>query len=98
MTDVNTAVSDAGASVRHDKAPPAAASPPPAAATAAKGGPVEGKKRIEEFPVRISLNITHNMAASLQRMHRRTRLKEAVIARLGLMDYLARQDPNYRED
>jgi hypothetical protein len=51
-----------------------------------------------EFPIRIGLNITEAMAASLQRMHRRLRLKEAVIGRLALMSYLATNDPLYRED
>jgi hypothetical protein len=38
------------------------------------------------------------MAESLERLHRRLRLKEAVIARLALMSYLAQNDPQYRED
>jgi hypothetical protein len=64
------------------------------------GSPQAQKQRKavpEEFPIRISLNITPQMNASLERMRRRTRLKQAVIARLGLMDYLARNDPQYRE-
>jgi hypothetical protein len=31
-------------------------------------------------------------------MRQRMRLKEAVIGRLGLMTYLATNDPQYRED
>jgi hypothetical protein len=38
------------------------------------------------------------MAVSLERMRRRLRLKEAVIGRLALMNYLAANDPQYRED
>jgi hypothetical protein len=73
----------------------------PNASPAPNGGALKAKRQRkavpEEFPVRISLNITNSMLASLERMRRRTRLKQAVVARLGLMDYLARHDPQYHE-
>jgi hypothetical protein len=56
--------------------------------------PSEGRS---EFPDRLALNITPAMTASLERMRRHMRLKVAVVARLGLMEYLARHDPQYRE-
>jgi hypothetical protein len=65
---------------------------------AANGGLPEAQKQDGEFPRRITVNITTAMSASLERMRRRLRLKEAVVARLGLMHYLAANDPQYRED
>src|SRR5262245_49302196 len=65
------------------------------------GSPAETKKRTSsppEFPIRLGLNITPAMQASLSRMHRRLRLKEAVIGRLAVMQYLATNDPQYREE
>jgi hypothetical protein len=70
----------------------------PSAYPAAGNGAKERKKVPSEFPVRLYLNITPAMAASLQRLHRRLRLKEAVIGRLALMTYLAQNDREYRED
>src|SRR5262245_17630145 len=69
----------------------------PGASPGSNGASAEAK-RPPEFPIRLELNITPAMAASLGRMHRRLRLKEAVIGRLALMQYLATQDPQYRED
>jgi hypothetical protein len=72
----------------------------PDASPASNGASTEPKKRNSapgEFPIRLGLNITPAMHASLQRMRRRMRLKEAVIGRLGLMQYLAANDPQYRE-
>src|SRR5215831_21157796 len=81
---------------------PARAAPgAPNPAPGANGSSPEAKRRNlppSEFPIRLGLNITPAMAASLQRMHRRLRLKEAVIGRLALMHYLASQDPQYREE
>src|SRR5262249_61519858 len=79
--------------------PAGTATHPPGASPGPNGSPAEGKKRISsppEFPIRLGLNITPAMAASLGRMHRRLRLKEAVIGRLALMQYLATNDPAYR--
>jgi hypothetical protein len=64
----------------------------------ANGGSPEAQKQDGEFPRRITVNITTAMSVSLERMRRRMRLKEAVIARIGLMTYLAANDPQYRED
>jgi hypothetical protein len=81
---------------------PAGASPgAPHASPGPNGTSAEVKKRNSppsEFPIRLGLNITPGMAASLQRLRRRMRLKEAVIGRLGLMTYLAANDPQYREE
>ena len=65
------------------------------------GAPAEANKRDpsrSEFPIRLGLNITPAMAASLGRLRRRMKLKEAVIGRLALMNWLASQDREYRED
>ena len=88
-TDVGTA--------RHLETPARASPGAPSASPGANGSSPE-TKRPSEFPIRLGLNITEAMAASLQRMHRRLRLKEAVIGRLALMQYLATNDPNYREE
>src|SRR5262249_22648854 len=77
---------------------PAPASPAHPRHSAGHHGSAPAKKKAEEFPIRISLNITEAMSASLARLHKRMRLKEAVIARLGLMHWLASQDHEYRED
>ena len=70
----------------------------PSGSLAANGGPSEVGSG-EEFPIRLGpINITPAMAASFERLKRRTRLKVGIIARLGLMHYLASQDPHYRED
>jgi hypothetical protein len=76
----------------------------PRRAPAANGSPTvaapkkERKAVPSEFPIKLSLNITEAMAESLGRLHRRLRLKEAVIGRLALMNYLAQHDQQYRED
>jgi hypothetical protein len=51
-----------------------------------------------QFPIQLKLNITLAMDASLQRVTRRLRLPAGVIGRLALMQYLAQQDREYRED
>jgi hypothetical protein len=86
---------------RHLETPARASPSAPSAAPGANGSSPEVKKRnaaFSEFPIRLGLNITPAMAASLERMRRRLRLKEAVIGRLALMNYLATNDPAYRED
>jgi hypothetical protein len=74
------------------------ASAAPGPSPAANGGAPAARRQASEFPVRLTLNLTPAMHASLQRMRQRMRLKEAVIGRLGLMTYLATNDPQYRED
>jgi hypothetical protein len=91
---------DAAASRHIDAAAPASPHAPNASPAPNGGAPKAKRQRKavpEEFPIRISLNITVAMNDALERMRRRTRLKQAVIGRLGLMDYLARHDPQYRE-
>jgi hypothetical protein len=94
------AKADAG-SARHLETPAHASPCAPNASPAPNGGSPQAQKQrkaaAEEFPIRLSINITHAMNDALERMRRRTRLKQAVVARLGLMDYLARHDPQYRE-
>jgi hypothetical protein len=85
---------------RHVEAPAGASPPPPSVSPGGNGTSPETKKRDSrpsEFPIRLCLNITPAMAASLARLHQRMRLKEGVIGRLGLMYYLASQDREYRE-
>jgi hypothetical protein len=94
-------MSAAAATSRRVEAPASASRPPPSASPGGNGTSHETKKQnspSSEFPIRLGLNITPAMAASLERLHRRLRLKEAVIGRLALMHYLAAQDPQYRED
>ena len=88
----------AAAPAGHVEAPATASPSPPNVSPAPNGRPAEVKKPPSEFPVRISLNITPAMAQSLQRIRRRLRLKEAVIGRLALMQYLASNDREYHED
>jgi hypothetical protein len=75
--------------------PPA---PPPQTPAPAAKVATKRNKRPVQFPVGLRVNITLPMAASLKRISRRLRLPEGVLCRLGLMDYLARHDPQYRED
>jgi hypothetical protein len=84
------------AAARHLETPPRASPGAPNASPGANGPSPEVEKG--EFPIRLGLNITRATAASLQRLHRRMRLKEAVIGRLALMSYCAMHDPEYRED
>jgi len=94
-------MSTAAVAPRHLGTPTSTPPHAPDAAPGPNGASAEAKKRSSsptEFPIRMSLNITPAMAASLERMRRRLRLKEAVIGRLALMHYLAAQDPQYRED
>ena len=88
---------DAG-TARHLETPARASPSAPSALPVANGSPPKAEKPPGEFPIRLSLNITSAMAVSLERMRRRLRLKEAVIGRLALMNYLAANDPQYRED
>jgi hypothetical protein len=83
------------------QAPPVPARPAPVPLGPAPGpnGPAAAKAgRIPEFPFQLKLNITKAMVESLERLHRSTRLKQGVIGRLGLMEYLAARDPQYREE
>jgi hypothetical protein len=82
---------------KHMAAPARTLTGTPSASAGPNGSAAEAK-RPSEFPIRLGLNITPAMAESLERLHRRLRLKEAVIARLALMSYLAQNDPQYRED
>jgi hypothetical protein len=94
-------MSAAAAAPRRVEAPASASPPPPSVSPGGNGTSPETKKQnspSSEFPIRLGLNITPAMAASLERLRRRLRLKEAVIGRLALMHYLAAQDPQYRED
>jgi hypothetical protein len=54
--------------------------------------------RIVRFPIQMRIHITPAMNASLQRISRRLLLAEGVIGRIALMQYLAQQDREYRED
>src|SRR5262245_27151006 len=75
------------ATARHIGTPAGTSVYPPGASPGPNGASAEAKKRTSsppEFPIRLGLNITEAMAASLGRMHRRLRLKEAVIGRLAL--------------
>ena len=81
---------------------PALNTRPPAAGTqtptqAAKVATKRNSRPIQ-FPIGVRINITPAMAASLKRIQRRLRLPEGVICRLALMQYLASQDREYRED
>jgi hypothetical protein len=49
------------------------------------------------FPVQFHIALTFPMKASLERLSRRLLLKEGVIGRIALMQYLAANDPQYRE-
>jgi len=51
-----------------------------------------------KFPIQLRINITPRMNDSLQRISRRLLLAEGVIGRIALMQYLAQQDPQYREE
>jgi hypothetical protein len=89
------------ATSRHVEAPANASPATPGVSPGGNGTSPETKKRDSrpsEFPIRLCLNITPAMAASLARLHQRMRLKEGVIGRLGLMFYLASQDREYHED
>jgi hypothetical protein len=89
------------ATARHLETPPRASPHAGSASAGPNGASAEAKKRNAsppEFPIRLGLNITKAMAASLARMHKRLRLKEAVIGRLAVMQYLAANDPQYREE
>jgi hypothetical protein len=74
--------------------------PAPGPQTPAPAAKVATKRntRPVQFPVGLRVNITLPMAAALKRISRRLRLPEGVICRLGLMQYLASQDREYRED
>jgi hypothetical protein len=94
-------MSAAAATARHIETPARAPPGAPNASPATNGSSPEVERRNSppsEFPIRLGLNITPAMAASLERLRRRMRLKEAVIGRLGLMTYLATNDPLYKED
>jgi hypothetical protein len=89
------------AAAGHLETPPRASVHAPDASAGPNGASAEAKKRNvspPEFPIRLGLNITPAMAASLGRMHKRLRLKEAVIGRLAVMQYLSANDPQYREE
>jgi hypothetical protein len=74
--------------------------PAPNPQTPAPAAKVEPKRntRPVQFPIGVRINITRPMAASLKRISRRLRLPEGVICRLALMQHLASQDREYRED
>ena len=95
---VTTAPTDKDQGTRRSHA---AVSPPLASpAPRVNGSPTKARRqsRPVQFPVQLKLNITFAMDASLQRVTRRLRLPAGVIGRLALMQYLAQQDREYRED
>jgi hypothetical protein len=66
-----------------------------------QNGPSIAKRRNSravKFPIQLRINITPSMNASLQRISRRLLLAEGVIGRIALMQYLAQQDREYREE
>lgn len=73
----------------------------PNLAPGTKAPATKARKRatpVVRFPVQLRINITPAMNASLERISRRLLLAEGVIGRIALMQYLATQDPQYRED
>jgi hypothetical protein len=60
--------------------------------------PKQRRSRPVQFPIQLRINITPRMNASLQRISRRLLLAEGVIGQIALMQYLAQQDREYREE
>jgi len=73
----------------------------PRPAPGQNGPAVKAKQRNSravKFPIQLRINITPAMNASLGRISRRLLLAEGVVGRIALMQYLAQQDREYRED
>jgi hypothetical protein len=54
--------------------------------------------RAIRFPIQLRTHITPAMAASLARISKRMLTPEGVIGRWALIQYLAANDPEYREE
>jgi hypothetical protein len=82
--------------------PPSPQRPPQAPATATNGAhksPVAGATKRQSnprFPIQLRINITVEMNKSLARIAQKLLLPEGTIGRLGLMQYLQANDPEYR--
>jgi hypothetical protein len=66
----------------------------------ANGGPQQGvikpRQSNPKFPIQLRINITPAMNMSLARIAGKLLLPEGTIGRLGLMQYLQANDPEYR--
>jgi len=86
-----------------NSAPPSPQHPPQAPAPATKmlnGGPAAGAKLKRQsnprFPIQLRINITPAMNTSLARIAQQLLLPEGTIGRMGLMQYLRANDPEYK--
>jgi hypothetical protein len=80
-------------------APPAAPSTHPRTPTPGQLRGTNGADQPQtKYPVRLRVNITNPMNASLQRISRRLMIPEGILTRLALIQYLASNDPEYREE
>ena len=86
---------DAQAPVAEQKAPAPETNGAAAGQKAANG---HGRAaRNINFPVQLRINITPAMNASLGRLAKHLMLPEGAVGRMALRQYLAHQDPNYKE-
>ena len=65
------------------------------------GAPAKGKRqnnRIVRYPIQLRVNVTTAMNDSLARISRRLMIPEGIVGRIALIQYLASNDREYRED
>jgi hypothetical protein len=60
-------------------------------------GAAKAKRRNVQYPIQLRVNITPAMNASLGRISRQLMMPEGIVGRIALLQYLAHQDPEYRE-
>jgi len=65
------------------------------------GAPAKAKRhnsRIVRYPIQVRVNITTAMNDSLARISRRLMIPEGIVGRIALIQYLASNDREYREE
>ena len=73
----------------------------PTPAPGQNGAPAKAKRhnsRIVRYPIQLRVNVTVAMNASLARISRRLMIPEGIVGRIALIQYLASNDREYREE
>jgi hypothetical protein len=51
-----------------------------------------------QYPIQLKVNLSPAMAASLKKVCRRLGMPEGIGARIAIAQFLAQQDPQYRDE
>jgi hypothetical protein len=79
---------------------PVDTSPPPQRpAPGHNGPPIKARgSRPVQYPIQLKVNLSPAMAASLKKVCRHLGMPEGIGARIAIAQFLAQQDPQYRDE